>query len=252
MTPSSAGKLRCPIDLAGTTLAITAAGTISFHDPSRIGTDRSGFGDFGSMKNAATQELYSYWDTLRGARVAPERADIDPGAIRGVLADTFVLDVCGEASLSLRISGARVNALFLNEMKGMDFLQLWDTSSRNAVRDLAANVSSEPTPAIAGVRTAPPGRPVLDLELLLLPLRHFGRTHSRILGCLTPSAVPLWLGLIPVESLSLGPMRIIRGAAADGLKSTLENENRSPERYGHLRVHNGGNSQHNTTLQDLR
>ena len=44
------------------------------------------------MKLAATMELYAYWNRLRGARSAPERNDVDPGAIRGVLADTFVLD----------------------------------------------------------------------------------------------------------------------------------------------------------------
>lgn len=204
------------------------------------------------MKNAATQELFSYWNALRGARTAPDRTDIDPGAIRGVLADTFVLDVTDPMSMVLRISGARLNALFLGELKGLNFLHYWDPSSCHAVRDLAASVAAEPAPAIAGVKAAPPGRPALDLELLLLPLRHFGKTQSRILGCLTPSAIPLWLGLVPAERLVLGPMRIIRTTATTGFGGVHPPGANPPARHGHLRVHDGGNSLQNTALQQTR
>jgi hypothetical protein len=38
------------------------------------------------MKHAASRELYAYWQEKRGTRPAPERTDIEPGAIRGVLA----------------------------------------------------------------------------------------------------------------------------------------------------------------------
>ncbi len=200
------------------------------------------------MKNAATQELFSYWNRLRGARTAPERSDIDPGAIRGVLADTFVLDVTDDGVTPLRISGARLNALFLSELKGLDFQGYWDPPSRIALRDLVSNVAAEPAPAIAGVKAAPRGRAPLDLELLLLPLRHFGKTRSRILGCLTPSAVPLWLGLVPVEALILGPMRIIRPSVSTAFGSPRP----APERHGHLRVHDGGNSRENTALHLIR
>jgi len=43
------------------------------------------------MKHAASRELYAYWQENRGTRVAPERTEIEPGAIRSVLADAFVL-----------------------------------------------------------------------------------------------------------------------------------------------------------------
>ncbi|MBV8472325.1 MAG: PAS domain-containing protein, partial [Hyphomicrobiales bacterium] len=38
------------------------------------------------MKLAATRELFAYWTSLRAARSAPERNDVDPGALRGILA----------------------------------------------------------------------------------------------------------------------------------------------------------------------
>ena len=43
------------------------------------------------MKHAASRELYAYWEERRGTRPAPERAEIEPGAIRGVLSDAFIL-----------------------------------------------------------------------------------------------------------------------------------------------------------------
>ena len=41
------------------------------------------------MKHAASSELYAYWQEKRGKRPAPERADIEPGAIRGALSDAI-------------------------------------------------------------------------------------------------------------------------------------------------------------------
>ena len=77
------------------------------------------------MQLAVSRELYAYWDTLRAGRSAPERNDIDPGAIRGILADTFVLDFDPKRGFPFRIAGSRANALFLRELRGFPFLQLW-------------------------------------------------------------------------------------------------------------------------------
>ena len=41
------------------------------------------------MKHPSARELYDYWNAQRGLRAAPERADIEPGAIRRALADTW-------------------------------------------------------------------------------------------------------------------------------------------------------------------
>ena len=62
---------------------------------------------------------------MRGARSAPERSEIDPAAIRGVLADTFILEVDISRRYPVRIAGTRTNALFLRELKGGGFLDLW-------------------------------------------------------------------------------------------------------------------------------
>ncbi len=162
------------------------------------------------MKQAVSRELYEYWDRLRAGRAAPERSQVDPAQIRGVLADTFLLEVDRERSFPIRLIGTRTSALFGRELKGQRFLHLWSEPDRVAVHQMLACIIDEPAPAIAGVSAMPLGRAPLDLELLLLPLRHHGKTHARLLGSLAPVSVPSWFGLIPVQTLSLNSLRILR------------------------------------------
>src|SRR5882724_4487529 len=73
------------------------------------------------MKHSSTRELYNYWNLRRGSRAAPERSDIEPGAIRRVLADTFMLSFDPQGGHPFRIAGTRVCALFGRELKGNAF-----------------------------------------------------------------------------------------------------------------------------------
>ncbi len=162
------------------------------------------------MKQAATRKLYSYWDSLRDGRSAPDRSDIDPAAIRTLLQDTFILEVDRDRTLPVRIAGARAASLFLRELKGESFRELFREEDRDCLDALVASVLEDPTPAVAGLGASPTGREKLDVELLLLPLRHQGATHSRLLASLAPAASPAWLGLLEIEPLSLRTLRVIR------------------------------------------
>lgn len=200
------------------------------------------------MKHAVSRELYSYWDGLRQGRSAPERADIDPAAIRNVLSDTFVLN--GEtggrsAPFTVRLSGTRLNALFLREMKGASLLDLWLEADQPAVGRIFHTVLDDAAPLVAGLRGAPMGHRPVDLEMVLLPLRHHGRTHARILGAIAPVEMPPWLGLVGIEHLTLTSVRLIeatpatpadRRRAAPPPIATVD----GPRRYGRFLVHEGG------------
>ena len=167
------------------------------------------------MKLAAAQCLYAYWSRLRGARSAPERDDIDPGAIRGILADTFILEFNPQRAFPIRVVGTRTNALFLRELRGAPFLGLWRAEDEQEMRSILASVADEAQPFLIGATGTPPGFAPIDIELLLLPLRHHGDTHARVLGCCAPDASPYWLGLIAVEPLALLTLRAL-GPGAPG------------------------------------
>jgi hypothetical protein len=159
------------------------------------------------MKTAPTRKMYAYWNERRGSRLAPERGDIEPGAIREILGDSFIVSFDSDADHPFRLAGTRVCALFGHELKSKPFVQFWDLTSRNLVRTLAASVGDEGGAVVAGVggRTAQGSH--ADLELLLLPLYHRGNLRLRLLGVLAPLAVPYWLGAEQVVTLTLGAVR---------------------------------------------
>jgi hypothetical protein len=159
------------------------------------------------MKTAPSRKLFAYWNDRRGSRLAPERGDIEPGAIREILGDSFIITFDPRADHPFRLAGTRVCVLFGLELKGAPFVQLWDQTSRKLIRELTESVAGEAAPVAAGVtaRTAEGSR--ADLELLLLPLYHRGRMQVRLLGILAPVVVPYWLGAEHVVTLSLGATR---------------------------------------------
>lgn len=161
------------------------------------------------MRQQVSKDLFQYWSALKGARAAPDRADIDPGAIRHILADTFLIEVDEDCAFPLRLSGTRVNALWQREQKGEPFVDLWRDGDRQIVTAALLTVVDGVTPIVAGVRAHAPGDAVLEMELLLLPLRHFGKTHSRVMGALSPVNQPDWLGQLRAGPLELISMRVI-------------------------------------------
>lgn len=161
------------------------------------------------MRQAATQELYSYWNRLRGARLSPAREDIDPSEIRHILADTMILEVDQERQFPVRVSGSRLNALFLDELKGHSFVGLFAPEDRAAASEMASAVVDGARPVVAGLVAEQADEPPAHLELLLLPLRHNGQTHSRVLGMLTPTGVPSWFSLRRADHLRMVAMRFI-------------------------------------------
>ncbi len=164
------------------------------------------------MRQQVTKDLYAYWRDLKGARAAPDRADIDPGAIRHILADTFIIEVDADGAFPLRLSGTRFNALWLRERKGASFVGLWQEADQRSVASALLTVIDGVTPVVAGLKAKPSGEVPIEMELLLLPLRHFGKTHSRVLGSLSPVYQPDWLGQTSAGLLELISMRVISAA----------------------------------------
>ncbi len=161
------------------------------------------------MKNPSTRLVFEYWDTLRGERSAPERGEIEPGALRHALADTFVLENEPIGPV-FRLAGTRLCALFGSELRGRAFAALWsDVESQGEMRRLVRTVMDETAGAVAGLSAQTLNGATVHLELLLLPLRYRGRTHARILGALSPALTPEWLGLDTLDSVRMISLRMI-------------------------------------------
>src|ERR1700674_138499 len=162
------------------------------------------------MKHAATRELHAYWDRLRAGRAAPERSDLDPGAIKNLLGDVFLVEVMAAERYIVRLDGTRICAMWGRELQG---------------KSLSAAFAAETT-----------DRRKLDLELVLLPLRLRGRTHARLIGSLAALEVPYWVGAVPLTRAHLVSTRL-------GHPDSEEHDSiaaRGPLAAGRLRVVPGG------------
>lgn len=172
------------------------------------------------MKQQVSKELHDYWSSLKGARLAPERNDIDLSAIRHLLANVFILQIDRARSYPLEMCGTRINAFRRADQKGCSFLEFWDETDRAAIASAISTVADEMRPVVVGARSGAGDLPRLDVELLLLPLRHFGKTHSLVLGSLTTVNEPDWLGRKSAPALHVNSLRVI-GAAARATRPAL-------------------------------
>jgi hypothetical protein len=165
------------------------------------------------MRHEVSMELYAYWNGLRAGRSAPERNDVEPSAIRAILADTFVLDIDAQMGFPFRICGSRVNALFLREMRGLSFLKLWRKTDQSEIRSVLERVGDKAQPCLLGAEARPTGLDPLEIEIALLPLRHNGSTQSRMLGSLAAVTASQWVGLVGAGSATLTSVKSLHFSA---------------------------------------
>ncbi len=204
------------------------------------------------MKHGVSRDLYNYWNAVRAGRTAPERGDIDPAEIRHILAYTFILEVSqGTGSqareVSFRLSGTRLNALFQRDLKGSSFAEIWLPEEAALASTVVNAVLDDRAATVAGIAGSPGGLEGVAFEMMLLPLRHHGKTHARLLGSIAASVVPTWIGLYPIDGLEIRSfhhiMQVPALEAADNFGSTsprpasgIDPVARQPERSGVTQV----------------
>jgi hypothetical protein len=191
------------------------------------------------MKHAASRELYAYWQEKRGTRAAPERAEIEPGAIRSVLADAFILTLERKAGYPIRLAGTRLCALFGREIKEESFLDLWAAANRPTLEGLMSILSDECIGTVAGATAQSACGETIELELLLLPLSIRRPIFARAIGVLAPLKIPSWLGASPLGPITIGGRRHV-GAAIE--KRLLPRLAAPRSRRGFLVYDGGGRS----------
>src|SRR6202023_2965971 len=138
------------------------------------------------MKHPSSREFFAYWDEKRGGARAPDRSEIEPGAVRELLGDIFVLSYDGAAGHPFRVAGTRVCALLGRDLKDRSFSALFAPDSRRDIEEIIAVVAEEMLAAVAGISaTSPDGSPA-HLELLLLPFNTRAHTPISLTGLLAP------------------------------------------------------------------
>jgi hypothetical protein len=145
------------------------------------------------MKHPSTNAYFAYWDGKRGDERAPDRSAIEPGEVRELLGDIFVLSYDTRAGFPFRVAGTRVCALFDRDLKDKSFLALFSGESRREIEDIATIVAEETLGALAGVTARTPSGSTAHLELLLLPFTTRAHMPVSMTGLLAPFETNLGL-----------------------------------------------------------
>ena len=215
------------------------------------------------MQMPSTKTLYTYWNTIRGSRSAPDRRDIDPTRIRDALANTFILELEDQDKFSFRLAGSHLCTSYCRELKGRSFSALWHDRDGDAMDTLLRAVTEDHAVALVTFQGTTALQTKVSFETILMPLRHNGSTHTRILGAMSALDEPYWLGVQPILEQRITGLRLIwpdEIAAEDTAREVLASVvndvdfsagsrplalpttvyGRTARRYAHLAVIDGG------------
>jgi hypothetical protein len=175
------------------------------------------------MRHPTIRALHTYWNRLRGSRMAPLRIEIEPRDIVNELGDVFLLEGSAQ-DFRFRLAGSRMTGALGKMLTGTRFDDLFVEAERARAAKALEATAQDVTPFLIGIRAfdrPAPGEPApvdtrpgwanfrrLDRfgqpdrraelgpvgEMILLPLHHAGRDGARILGALAlfdPPAIPL-------------------------------------------------------------
>ncbi len=138
------------------------------------------------MKHPSSCEFLAYWDAQRGHARAPDRSEIEPGAVRELLGDIFVLSYDNEAGFPFRVAGTRVCAQLGRDLKDSSFPALFAAGSRREIEEVITYVAEEMIAAIAGISAVSQDGRTAHLELLLLPFNNRAHAPISLTGSLAP------------------------------------------------------------------
>lgn len=162
------------------------------------------------MKNSTSKILFTYWNEVRGNRVAPRRFEIEPARLAPVLPDAFILERLGDLNIRYRLAGTRLIEQFGFEFRGESFFNGYEAEDRTILERMIRSMTQEGGGALFElVSTSQSGREV-EHECLVLPLVHMRDTVDRFVGVLSPNTVPDWLGDEPLVAWRIAGHQMIR------------------------------------------
>jgi hypothetical protein len=134
------------------------------------------------MKHRNSHLLVGYWSRLRKGRNVPDQTDIDPRAIKRLLASVFILEASDPARPLYRLAGTSHCDRYGNELKGTGFLTRWEMQSRNALTLLLKQSLATKQPVCLSALAATDDCGMVEVETVLAPLTFGGKTPTRFIG----------------------------------------------------------------------
>ena len=197
------------------------------------------------MQQKTLQALYGYWNELRAGRLAPQRLEIEPSRIAGILSETFMLERIDAATYRYRLAGTRLCEVFGSELRGRNFLDDWSEADRHVLTHDLATVCEQGAVAVVRFEGASnDSRHRVELEAALLPLVHAGQRIGRIIGAMSATSTPHWLASEPLLSRRLQRHEIVwPDGRPHAAVERLGRQAPSPPARAHVRMIKNGRRQ---------
>ncbi|MGE5511597.1 MAG: PAS domain-containing protein [Bacteroidota bacterium] len=155
------------------------------------------------MKQRTNQILYSYWNEVRGNRIAPRRFDIEPARIAAILPETFILEHNGAASFRFRLAGTRICEQFGHELRHRNFLDLIPGVERYTLEYELGIVALRAAVSLSEFEISLRSGDSARCEVLILPLADPRDAVTRFLGAMSCSGTHDRLDPFPIAIRSL-------------------------------------------------
>ncbi|MEO0809634.1 MAG: PAS domain-containing protein [Pseudomonadota bacterium] len=177
------------------------------------------------MQHNTSQLLFAYWDQLRAGRLAPTRTEIDPASIATILPQTLLLECRPPANYRFRIAGTKLCEYLGIELRGDNFLDLWQPHDRIDVQDKLQAIAVSGGAVTFNIHSYTTRGESIYSEVLLLPLSQTNGIIHRLLGAWSLSDHTLWNGCAPLVEHTLV-------APEETYKSRIRPQAAIPPRFG--------------------
>jgi hypothetical protein len=134
------------------------------------------------MKHKNSHLLVGYWSRLRRGREVPDQSDIEPRAVKRMLANIFILDASNPSRPHYRLAGTGLCERFGSELKGTNFLAQWETQSGVALASLMKQSLKMKQPLCLSSIGATADNGMVELETVLAPISVGTDEPSRFIG----------------------------------------------------------------------
>jgi hypothetical protein len=155
------------------------------------------------MFHANTQRLIEDWRACRGARFAPDRADISPVEFREILPQLFILGREAPGVEAFRLAGGLLVDLHDRDLRGVSFLSLWPQPDRDMVAQAMDEAHRTGVPTVLEASAWTGEGYEVRLEIVLAPLVGPSGQVDRVLGLYQPTSSVRRLMGQPVLELTL-------------------------------------------------
>ncbi len=194
------------------------------------------------MRQVASKVLYAHWSDVKRGAASPDRNDLDPSALGSILQDVFILGTEPGGAWRYRVAGTRLTGYANRELRDEPFDRWWSAGDRRDLTRMLESVVAEDAPLVGGASGLSPDQELHEFELVLLPLRHGGRTGLRMLGGFFPAASTVRRHGLQIEEMGLVSLRSLQrqGEGAVTFGKSSPSGDAAIERRRAFRVIDGG------------